>query len=146
MLSTQSSEEHHSLLYSSPAVPYRAYNGVNVSSNDGHPDHFYSSDSNNSSNNNNNNVNTINSTTIDKACPSSELNIARQYLYGSHLSGQMAEQVWQFSILLLLGAFSQYQSLMLVSTYGLFSGLGVTFTGGWFGQYIDRNNTHRVRC
>ena len=53
---------------------------------------------------------------------------ARNTLYISHLSAKFTEIAWQFCLILFLSALTGYQSLFLVSTYGLFSGLVVSTT------------------
>ena len=53
---------------------------------------------------------------------------ARNTLYISHLSAKFTEIAWQFCLILFLSAMTGYQSLFLVSTYGLFSGLIVSTT------------------
>ena len=47
-----------------------------------------------------------------------QLNYARKLLYFSHLFDQFSEGTWQFCLVLFLAAFSNYESLVLVSTYG----------------------------
>uniref|UniRef100_A0A7S3PWE3 Solute carrier family 40 protein n=1 Tax=Chaetoceros debilis TaxID=122233 RepID=A0A7S3PWE3_9STRA len=65
------------------------------------------------------------------------LEIARRILYVSHLSAKFTEVGWQFCLILFLTALAGYQSLVLVSTYGLFSGLVVCLFGSTAGSIID---------
>lgn len=76
------------------------------------------------------------------ASSSSDLDLtkARRLLYVSHLFAQFSEVSWQFALTLFLAAFTNYQSLVLVSTYGLVSGLCVCLCGSTTGRFIDRTN------
>jgi hypothetical protein len=65
---------------------------------------------------------------------------ARRLLYLSHVFNQFSEIAWQFCLVLFLAAFSNYKSLMLVSTYGLLSGLSVFLFGSTAGRFIDHAN------
>lgn len=65
------------------------------------------------------------------------LEVARRILYLSHLSAKFTEIGWQFCLILFLTALAGYQSLVLVSSYGLFSGLVVCLFGSTAGSYID---------
>jgi hypothetical protein len=65
---------------------------------------------------------------------------ARRLLYLSHVFNQFSETAWQFCLVLFLAAFSNYKSLMLVSTYGLLSGLAVFLFGSTAGRFIDHAN------
>jgi hypothetical protein len=65
---------------------------------------------------------------------------ARRLLYLSHVFSQFSEIAWQFCLVLFLAAFSNYKSLMLVSTYGLLSGLSVFLFGSTAGRFIDHAN------
>ena len=67
------------------------------------------------------------------------LKYARRLLYVSHLFSQFSEVAWQFCLILFLAAFSNY-SLILVSTYGLVSGIAVCLTGSKAGRFIDGSN------
>jgi iron-regulated transporter 1 len=69
---------------------------------------------------------------------------ARRLLYMSHLFCQFSDVSWQFSLVLFLAAFTNYESLLLVSTYGLVSGLTVCLLGSVAGRYIDYSN--RLDC
>jgi len=62
---------------------------------------------------------------------------ARNLLYTSHFFAQASEVSWQFCLVLFLSAFTNYESLALVSTYGLMSGLAVCLAGGAAGKYVD---------
>ncbi|CAJ1895513.1 unnamed protein product [Cylindrotheca closterium] len=66
-----------------------------------------------------------------------QINHARKLLYFSHLFDQFSEGTWQFCLVLFLAAFSNYESLVLVSTYGLCSGIFVCYFGPQLGRYID---------
>ena len=63
---------------------------------------------------------------------------ARRMLYVSHLFAQFSENAWQFCIILFLAAFSNYKSLILVSTYGFVSYLSVCVFGSTAGRFIDK--------
>lgn len=65
---------------------------------------------------------------------------ARRLLYISHLFSQFSEVAWQFCLILFLAAFANYGSLILVSTYGLLSGIAVCLTGSRAGRFIDGSN------
>ena len=66
-----------------------------------------------------------------------QINYARKLLYFSHLFDQFSEGTWQFCLVLFLAAFSNYESLVLVSTYGLVSGVFVCYFGPQLGRFID---------
>mmetsp|Transcript_15796 Transcript_15796/g.23939 ORF Transcript_15796/g.23939 Transcript_15796/m.23939 type:complete len:249 (+) Transcript_15796:70-816(+) len=74
----------------------------------------------------------------EKAEPN--LKQSRRLLYVSHFFAQFADGAWQFCIALFLAAFTNYDSLLLVSTYGLASGLVVCMFGSMAGQFVDRTN------
>lgn len=65
---------------------------------------------------------------------------ARRLLYVSHFFAQFAEIAWQFCLTLFLSACTHYQSLILVSTYGLSLGLAVCFGGSKIGRFIDQTD------
>jgi hypothetical protein len=65
---------------------------------------------------------------------------ARRLLYVSHFFSQFSENAWQFCLILFLAAFANYSSLILVSTYGLTSGIAVCLTGSKAGRFIDGTN------
>ena len=71
------------------------------------------------------------------ADPSVDINRARNLLYVSHLFAQFSEVSWQFCLVLFLAAFTDYKSVVLVSTYGFCSGLMVTLNGGKVGEFVD---------
>jgi hypothetical protein len=62
---------------------------------------------------------------------------ARRLLCLSHLAAKFTEIGWDFCLVLFLSALTGYQSLTLVSTYGLFSGLLVCLAGPSVGAMID---------
>mmetsp|Transcript_16686 Transcript_16686/g.38295 ORF Transcript_16686/g.38295 Transcript_16686/m.38295 type:complete len:551 (-) Transcript_16686:1302-2954(-) len=62
---------------------------------------------------------------------------ARWVLYISHFFNQFSEQAWQFCIALFLAAFTNNQSLMLVTSYGLVTYSFVCLFGSSVGRYID---------
>ncbi len=70
------------------------------------------------------------------------LNLARsrRLLYLSHFFNQFSENSWQFCLVLFLAAFSNYQSLILVSSYGLVSTASVCYFGSATGRFIDGTN------
>lgn len=65
---------------------------------------------------------------------------ARRLLYVSHCFAQISDSVWQFSVILFLTAFSNYKSLLLISTYGLACQMSVCLFGASAGRLIDRSN------
>ncbi len=65
------------------------------------------------------------------------VNGARRLLYVSHLFATGSEVAWQFCLIFFLAAFTNYTSLVLVSTYGLFAALVVFVVGSHVGQYVD---------
>jgi iron-regulated transporter 1 len=65
---------------------------------------------------------------------------ARRLLYLSHLFNQFSENAWQFCLVLFLASFSNYESLILVCSYGLVSGLCVCLFGSAAGRFIDGAN------
>jgi len=69
---------------------------------------------------------------------------ARSVLYTSHLAAKFTEIGWQFCLILFLSALTGYQSLALVSTYGLFSGLVVCFAGSSAGAFVDSGKYTRL--
>jgi solute carrier family 40 (iron-regulated transporter), member 1 len=62
---------------------------------------------------------------------------ARRLLCLMHFFAQFSKLAWQFSISLLLAAITNYQSLVLVSTYGLTVSIAVCLGSAPAGQYID---------
>eukprot|EP00559_Dactyliosolen_fragilissimus_P003059 CAMPEP_0184864522 /NCGR_PEP_ID=MMETSP0580-20130426/15261_1 /TAXON_ID=1118495 /ORGANISM="Dactyliosolen fragilissimus" /LENGTH=594 /DNA_ID=CAMNT_0027363353 /DNA_START=71 /DNA_END=1855 /DNA_ORIENTATION=- len=65
---------------------------------------------------------------------------ARKILYFSHLMSKFSEATWQFSIVLFLSALVNYESLILVSSYGLVCGLAKVLFGSAAGKFVDKNN------
>jgi hypothetical protein len=72
--------------------------------------------------------------------PDAVLVKARRLLYISHLFNQFSENAWQFCLILFLAAFSNFQSFILVSSYGLVSALCVCYFGSAAGRFIDGAN------
>lgn len=68
------------------------------------------------------------------------LNNARWLLYVSHLFNQFSEQSWQFCLAIFLSAFTNYESLILVTSYGLVTYSFVFFFGSSIGRHIDGTN------
>jgi len=66
-----------------------------------------------------------------------DLDRARLLLYVSHFFAQFSERAWQFSLTLFLAAFTDYESLALVSTYGLLQGLSMCMLGATTGRFVD---------
>lgn len=70
---------------------------------------------------------------------------ARRLLYVSHSASQFSEQSWQFGLILFLAAFTNYTSLILVSSYGLATGLTVCLAGPSAGRYfVDSLSWNRL--
>jgi iron-regulated transporter 1 len=69
---------------------------------------------------------------------------ARRLLYVSHFFAQFSEVSWQFCLTLFLAATTDYQSLILVSTYGIATGLAVCIAVPIAGRFIDASNRLRV--
>lgn len=72
------------------------------------------------------------------------LNHSRLLLYISHFFAQCSESVWQFALLLFLGAFVNYQSLLYVSTYGLISNCIVFIFGSHIGHIFIDQSKNRI--
>jgi iron-regulated transporter 1 len=68
------------------------------------------------------------------------VNYARRLMYVSHFFAQFSEVSWQFCLTLFLAASTDYQSLILVSTYGIATGLAVCIAGPITGRFIDTSN------
>jgi solute carrier family 40 (iron-regulated transporter), member 1 len=75
---------------------------------------------------------------------STSIESARRLLYISHFFNQFSECTWQFCLVLFLAAFSNYQSLILVTSYGLVSYSFVCFFGSSAGRFIDGTNRLQV--
>jgi len=75
-----------------------------------------------------------------------EINLdrARKLLYISHLVSKFAELGWQFCLILFLTALTNYKSIVLVSSYGLFAGTLICLTGPSAGSLIDRKELKRL--
>jgi len=83
------------------------------------------------------------SKSIDDNCAvliDGDLEHARRLLYFSHFFNQFSEQSWQFCVALFLAAFTNNQSLILVTSYGLVTYSFVCFFGSSVGRYIDKSN------
>ena len=65
---------------------------------------------------------------------------ARGFLYLSHFFAQFSEGAWQFCLILFLAAFANYNSLVLVSSYGFVSNGAVCIFGARWGRFIDGAN------
>jgi hypothetical protein len=68
---------------------------------------------------------------------------ARITLYKSHFAAKGTEVIWQFCLILFLMALTGYQSIALVSSYGLFSGLVVFVASSATGKFIDSGSYSR---
>jgi iron-regulated transporter 1 len=77
----------------------------------------------------------VSATTLDKS---------RRLLYVSHFFNQFSENIWQFCLVLFLAAFSNYESLILVTSYGLVSYSFVCYFGSTAGRFIDAKNRLKV--
>ena len=84
---------------------------------------------------------------IDDASPKTiALTDVRRHLLVSHLFSRCAEQAFQFVIIIFLTkAVLPDASLVLVSSYGLFSGLLVFALGSQFGRYLDVESARNRR-
>jgi Ferroportin1 (FPN1) len=86
---------------------------------------------------------------VETASPSdavsaTSLRRARRLLYVSHFSSQFSQQSWEFGLTLFLAAFTNYQSLLLVSTYGIVTGLVVCLWGPAAGRwFVDDRSWNR---
>jgi hypothetical protein len=69
---------------------------------------------------------------------------AKHTLYLSHFVSKFSELGWQFCLILFLTALTNYKSLALVSTYGLFTGLVVCLTGPSAGALVDSKRHNRL--
>jgi MFS family permease len=68
------------------------------------------------------------------------LSRSRRLLYLSHFFNQFSENIWQFCLVLFLAAISNYESILLVCTYGLMSAFFVCYFGSTAGRFIDGTN------
>lgn len=71
---------------------------------------------------------------------------ARRLLYLSHSFAQSSEVAWQFCLTIFLAAFTNYQSLLLVSTYGFTTRLAVCVVCPKLGAWLDDERTNRLRA
>jgi solute carrier family 40 (iron-regulated transporter), member 1 len=69
-----------------------------------------------------------------------KLPLARRLLYVTHLFARFSDVSWQFCLVIFLAAFTDYESIVLVSTYGFLSGLTIFLLGSRAGRYIDSSN------
>jgi Ferroportin1 (FPN1) len=83
---------------------------------------------------------TIQHCTLPSATPLADIIKARRILYCSHLFAMFASICWDFGLSLFLAALTHYQSLFLLSTYGLVSGLAVVIFLERTGRMIDQSN------
>jgi hypothetical protein len=82
---------------------------------------------------------TINTTTMPPLSdPNASLNRARRWMYVSHAMNQFSEWAWQFCLILFLAALTNYQSLLLVSTYGVTLNAFVAYGLPRMGRLVDR--------
>lgn len=65
---------------------------------------------------------------------------SRRLLFFSHFFNQFSEGAWQFCLILFLAAFTNYNSLILVSSYGFVSNGAVFLFGASFGRFVDGAN------
>lgn len=68
---------------------------------------------------------------------------ARKQLYMSHFAAKGTEVIWQFCLVLFLMAITGYQSMALVSSYGLFTGLVVCLGSSVTGKLVDSRKYSR---
>ena len=76
--------------------------------------------------------------------PPKRLRKALKYLYVSHTFAKASERAWEFCVILFLSAFTNYESLLLVSTYWSVSYLLMCFLGGKVGQFVDNHGRYEV--
>jgi hypothetical protein len=76
----------------------------------------------------------------NEALSGKHLDRSRRLLYLSHFFNQFSENFWQFCLVLFLAAFSNYESLTLVCTYGLVSAAFVCYFGSAAGRFVDGTN------
>jgi solute carrier family 40 (iron-regulated transporter), member 1 len=71
---------------------------------------------------------------------------AQRWLYVSHFFAQLSEIAFQFCVLFFLSSVTRYQSLILVSTYGVVCNAAIFATSGWMGRYyVDDTTATRSR-
>ena len=73
------------------------------------------------------------------------IDVARRWLYVSHGFAQLSEVVWQFSLAFFLAAVCHYQSLFLVSSYGLSQAASVFLIVPLVGQWMDSQLSTEVQ-
>lgn len=69
---------------------------------------------------------------------------ARKILYLSHVFAKFSEIGWQFCLILFLTALTNYNSLIFVSTYGLFTGVSSCLFGSMVGAIVDDKERDRL--
>jgi solute carrier family 40 (iron-regulated transporter), member 1 len=69
-----------------------------------------------------------------------KLPLARRLLYITHLFARFSDVSWQFCLVIFLAAFTDYESIVLVSTYGFLSGLTIFLLASRAGRFIDSSN------
>ena len=74
---------------------------------------------------------------IESASSSSQLASARRLLYVSHAWNQFSELAWQFCLVIFLAAILNYESLFLVSTYGVAVQTMVCIGSPILGKWVD---------
>ena len=67
------------------------------------------------------------------------LHQARSMLYASHCFAKITEMSWQFCLTMFLAAFTEYKSLLLVSSYGLLSGIVTCLTRYIYSTHLKSN-------
>lgn len=86
----------------------------------------------------------INATHQDPPRAILHLEQAKKILYSSHFVAKFSELGWQFCLILFLTALTNYKSLALVSTYGLFTGLVSCLAGPSAGALVDSNHDRLI--
>ena len=72
------------------------------------------------------------------------LDNARRWIYLCHFFARFCDSTWQFAINLFLTAFTNYQSMFLVSSYGIVSQLSIIVFGSISGRFVDETNRLRT--
>ena len=82
--------------------------------------------------------------------PLRDLQRARYCLYTSHFFAQFSQQSWEFSLTLFLAAYTNYENVILVSSYGIVTGLLICTMGSSVGRhFVDNTQWDRLsstRC
>ena len=86
----------------------------------------------------------IHSTFKEPSQVKANLEKAKNILYASHLVAKFSDFGWQFCLILFLTALTDYKSLALVSTYGLFTGIVVCLAGPSAGAFVDSKDRKRL--